>query len=231
MYSTNWFQTFAENYPKDWTEQDLMFLEERIGSEDVKQILDVGCGFGRIAGPLSEKGHKVTAIDAYAPIILKGRALYPKVNFKVMDMQELHKLEEKSFDLTINLWNSFGYYTHEENYQILFKIRNLLKIDGTAIFDLYNPQYLRENLTRQVMRAESECKVVSYMDGNRYTDEFLYKNGARDKISFEVFNPPDFIDMCREAGFADFETLAFWGPVTEIGRSNARYQVVCKVSR
>lgn len=231
MYSANWFKTFAENYPASWTTLDMEFLTRRLGSTQVKNILDIGCGFGRIAGPLSRLGHTVTAIDASEPAIIQGKKLHPGVDFKYLNMINLRDLQERSFDFVLNLWNSFGYFSKQENFKIILDISNLLVNSGTAIFDLYNPKYLIENLGRDIERSQSECRIVRHIDGDRYTDEYFYKDGTQDSISFEMYHPSDFVGMCRDAGFVKFEILTNWKPFTEISNHDARYQVICEAVR
>ena len=53
------------------------------------KILDIACGPGYVASLASEKSKNVTGIDFSRAMIQKAKTLYPKINFQVMDAEEL----------------------------------------------------------------------------------------------------------------------------------------------
>lgn len=91
-------------------------------------ILDVGCGHGRDAKYLSEKGFNVTAIDLSEELLSIAMETAPKAEFRVMDMREL-SFPDNSFD---GLWicASFLHVPKEFAESTLKGFYNVLKPNG-----------------------------------------------------------------------------------------------------
>jgi SAM-dependent methyltransferase len=74
------------------------------------RILDVGCGYGRIALPLARGGHRVDALDLSPTLIAAAReasrAEDLPVDFRIGSMTNL-PYESASFDAVLCLWSSF----------------------------------------------------------------------------------------------------------------------------
>ena len=64
MYSLEWFDTFSSTIPPDVVERDVDALSELLPRPDYGRILDVGCGIGRVAGPMASRGYSVTGISS-----------------------------------------------------------------------------------------------------------------------------------------------------------------------
>lgn len=53
------------------------------------RVLDAGCGTGRVAAVLHERGHTVVGVDADAELVAAARADHPGPRFEVADLSEL----------------------------------------------------------------------------------------------------------------------------------------------
>jgi len=62
--------------------------------------LDTGCGEGRLARDLAERGHQVTGIDASPTLVGSARAAHPEGDYRVADAASL-PFGDGSFDLVI----------------------------------------------------------------------------------------------------------------------------------
>jgi ubiquinone/menaquinone biosynthesis C-methylase UbiE len=62
--------------------------------------LDAGCGEGRLARDLAERGHRVTGIDASPTLVGAARAVHPEGDYRVADAASL-PFGDGSFDLVI----------------------------------------------------------------------------------------------------------------------------------
>ncbi len=69
-------------------------------------VLDVPCGFGRFAGPLHQRGFRVTGIDFSPEQIGLARARNPGPEYVVGDMAQP---PPGPYDALINTFTSFGY--------------------------------------------------------------------------------------------------------------------------
>lgn len=75
MYSTEWFETFAATVPAAIVEEEIKGLADILPLEQYRRVLDVGCGIGRIPGPLSSLGYAMTgpALDARQPMLSRDQ--------------------------------------------------------------------------------------------------------------------------------------------------------------
>ena len=102
-------------------------------------ILDLGCGTGNIAIPLSRNGYNVVGIDGSKEMVdlADRKADYEElsVNFQVGDFRSF-ELEQK-VDLIISLYDSLNYLLTEGDLYLAFKqAYRALKEDGYFIFDM-----------------------------------------------------------------------------------------------
>jgi SAM-dependent methyltransferase len=102
-------------------------------------ILDVGCGYGRIAIPLAERGYRVTGLDI-SPQLLRAarrdaRARARTITFDEGSMTALPYAAE-SFDACICLWSAFNELLDpEEQVKALREMRRALRAFGVGIVE------------------------------------------------------------------------------------------------
>ena len=144
-----WYETiFDERYP------ELFGPLERDPEEEVAQIiglipipaggavLDLGCGRGRHAIPLSRRGYRVTGVDLSEKMLRLARERAEREGVAVEwvrgDMREF--IRPGAFDACLSLFSSYGYFGEEENRKVLGNIGRSLKKGGTLLLDLRNAQ-------------------------------------------------------------------------------------------
>lgn len=126
------------------TQTELQVLQQLVGTEP-QHIIDVPCGFGRHSLALANAGHTVVGVDlnpdflAIAQERAKQAAPGHTIHFIQGDMRSLG-FRPGSFDVALNLFTSFGYFTSpEEDTQFFQETASLLKQGGKFILDLPNP--------------------------------------------------------------------------------------------
>lgn len=117
------------------------FLQKTLRISPPAQILDLGCGFGRHAIELAQRGYKVTGVDIsgelleYAKKMAQQKRLY--VSWVQQDMRNIDFSSE--FDATVSLYTSFGYFEgEEENCDVLRRISQALRPGGRFVLDVEN---------------------------------------------------------------------------------------------
>ncbi|AZN40245.1 class I SAM-dependent methyltransferase [Paenibacillus albus] len=122
-------------------------------------ILDVGCGMGRHALALAQLGYEVTGMDLSKALLKKAREHNDEGLIKELiqgDMREL-PFADHSFDATVNLFTSFGYFVEEDdNKRVLAEIRRVLKPDGQFLIDFLNAAYVIDHLVPRSERLDEE---------------------------------------------------------------------------
>lgn len=144
-----WFETiFDERYP------DLFGPLEGDPEEEVAQMLailplppgaalvDIGCGRGRHAIPLSRRGYRVTGVDLSEKMLGLARESAKREGASVEWVREdMRKfVRPGAFDACLSLFTSFGFFGDEENQGVLINVGRSLKEGGIFLLDLRNAQ-------------------------------------------------------------------------------------------
>lgn len=161
-----WYeQSFGQDYMniykhRDWeaAAREVRVMAQWLDLPKGSSVLDIGCGMGRHALALSEAGYEVTGVDL-SNVLLKEALSHDgegRVCWKQGDMRAL-PFAEGSFEATVNLFTSFGYFTLEEDNQLVLReIRRVLKEGGTFLIDFLNAEYVARNLVARSERIDEE---------------------------------------------------------------------------
>lgn len=124
----------------------LAFLEGVVPLPPGARVLDLACGWGRVAIPLALRGYRVVAVDI-SPVLRLGRHL-ARAEGATLDFvrADLRRWKCRArFDLVL-LWGmSFGYFREEENARLLGLVRSWLGPKGVAVLDLHHPAWYRRH--------------------------------------------------------------------------------------
>jgi len=163
-------------------------------------ILDVACGKGRHSIYFNKRGMKVEGIDlSHNSINIAKKEENKTLNFSVYDMRKVFKKD--TFDIIVNLFTSFGYFTKNEDEQKAIKAMALsLKQEGTLIIDFMNTKKVIKNL------VESERKEV---DGVTFNIKRSIRNNyiIKDIIFSDNGNNYQFQEKVKALTLADFSKL------------------------
>ena len=88
------------------------------------EVLDSGCGEGRFARMLAERGAaRVVGVDLCGPLIDAARELAPdNTTFAVADVQNMPQLEARSFDLAVSYLNQCDLPDFEANTGEVYRV-------------------------------------------------------------------------------------------------------------
>ena len=96
------------------------------------QILDVGCGQGRIGGYLVGCGHAVTGVDIDPYLIDVARSRHPEATWDVADLVA-DELPAGPFDAVVSTGNVFTFLAPGSQGAVLEKLAGLLKQSGRLV--------------------------------------------------------------------------------------------------
>jgi SAM-dependent methyltransferase len=142
------------------------FIEQEIGHNKKTKILDIGCGTGRHAIELTQRGYTVVGIDLSESLLqrakAKAAALKLQIDFQKQDARSLPFSHE--FDLAIMLCEgAFPLMeTDEMNFQILQNAANALKPNGKLIFTTLNGLFPLFHSVKEFHNAETKKGNATY---------------------------------------------------------------------
>ncbi|TYB34439.1 class I SAM-dependent methyltransferase [Micromonospora sp. AP08] len=100
------------------------------------RILDAGCGTGRVAAALAERGHTVVGVDADPVLIDAARADHPGPRFLVADLVDLDLAaqgEPEPFDAAVVAGNVMAFVAPGTERAVLTRIAAHIRPDGPVV--------------------------------------------------------------------------------------------------
>lgn len=170
-----WYET-KENVEEmvSWEKPDLKKWELEVTKyfPPKAKILDIGCGLGREAFPLSDMGFEVTGIDISQEVINQVESLSAQKGYTIdFGMYDGHTLpfEADSFDVIIIWAQTFGLlYGNEYKKEFLLECKRVLSSDSLLSYSGHDYKFV-ENNYKQCLK---ERKFYPYADTELYWETF-----------------------------------------------------------
>ena len=183
------------------------------------RILDMACGFGRIANRLALLGHQVTGLE-YQPGFLEIARREARLNNLDVDyiQGDMRALDlPPTFDRALMMFNSFGYFPDDENLRTLKGIAAALKPGGLLGFDVahrdgvlndFHPHYVTEKDADLLINRFS----FDVETGRLHNDRIVIRDGQRRDRPFSIrlYNLTEMRGLLAEAGFSLDAHYAEW---------------------
>jgi 2-polyprenyl-3-methyl-5-hydroxy-6-metoxy-1,4-benzoquinol methylase len=194
MNKKQWYESLFENYGQKYDNENFTqgtvgecdFIEKEINNDNSLKILDVGCGTGRHAIELSNRGYIVTGIDLSETQLARARQKAEshnlKIDFQKQDARNLPFIDE--FDVAIMLCEG-GFplmETDEMNYEILKCVTKSLRDHGKIIFTTLNGLFPLYHSVEEFCASTTE-------EGNA-----TYRSNTFDLMTFRDHNITEFED-------------------------------------
>ncbi len=215
---TEWFVSWFQHplYLKLYQHRDrseakttIETLLKLTGIKPGSEVLDVACGAGRHAVELAKSGMEVWANDLSEFLIMEAKALSSKsgtnIQFSQMDMR--HLVLQKTFDLVVQLFTSFGYFkTRAEDETVLEHVHSALKPKGWYVLDFFNAHHVQENLVPCTKKTFEDLTITE----TRCIDQECVKKtitikGGMETLSFSesvrLYSPEQLREMLEKKGF------------------------------
>lgn len=162
-----WYETaFSKEYLSIYSHRDeneakscVNLISQSISLSDSSTILDAPCGGGRHAGIFAQNGYKVFGIDLSTDLIRfahGNKSSDSSPHYTRSDIRHL-PFPAGSFDLTVNLFSSIGYFPSDtENIDTIKELIRVTKSDGYLVIDFMNAPYVETNLVPESHKTTSE---------------------------------------------------------------------------
>lgn len=206
---------FAYATDQERTEREAEFIFNQLQLTQKSHVLDLACGNGRHCLALAPQVARVTGFDrtqAFIDAALEARGHLGAENVELVvgDMRELEY--ESEFDAVVNYFTAWGYYSDEENFDVLKRVRKALKPGGRFLLETLNREAMLRNYRPQGYTKRDDG---SYMLEQRRFDLQSGRNfnirttisaeGAIEEHHFDHYMPtPDgMIRHLKDAGFSE----------------------------
>ena len=203
-----WFEKFDEKLwlkPDDIGEDEAQFIKRVLHLRKGQSVLDAPCGAGRIAVHLAKAGCVVTGVDLKENFIRKARRRFRKesLNGKFCTL-DLRKIDFKNeFHAVFNWFGSFGYFSEEENFDVLARYAKALRPGGRVLIDQPN----RANLLRhfQGKFEQGDVTIHNYWDSQRQRIDgaWVVKSGGKkhkNPMLIRLYTPGQFRKLFDRVG-------------------------------
>ncbi|MBV9395074.1 MAG: class I SAM-dependent methyltransferase [Methylobacteriaceae bacterium] len=186
-----------------------------------KRVLDLGVGAGRTTQYLAPFATDYLGIDVSPAMLALARARYPNARFADMDLREIGKLQQESFDFIFGPWNILSAFNHDERVRIIKHVHNLLVPGGMFAFSVHNRDWkhagghpLSKPLRpRNVVDALHPMSWVNYLSRKKHRREetdyaILNDEAHRWQGVFYYISPHAQLRQLQSCGFEFLEALA-----------------------
>lgn len=200
---------YSEGLTEERTEAEVAALVKMLALDRPMQILDLACGFGRHANRLAALGHQVTGIDITPGFLDIARREAARRGVQVAYSQgDMRTLDyTAAFDRVLIIFTAFGYFSDEENLDVLKRAGRALRPGGLLMFDIQNRDtYLKNALPFYVTEKEGNLMIdrcsLDAATGRMYNRRIVIRNGVRkDKPFFvRLYNPSEITELVERAG-------------------------------
>ena len=169
------------------------FLLKQIKLNKNSQILDIGCGRGKILGSLSSKlslKRKPIGLD-----IVKHKDRDKRIIFKKIDALKFLKKNKKKFDLIL-LKQTIHLFKIKDIKNIIKLSKKMLNINGKIIIFTLDPlnneiptfSIMKKKLKKALIRDKKIIRSISYLFNGKLIRGFSYKVKISRKKYMEMIN-------------------------------------------
>ncbi|SJM34495.1 class I SAM-dependent methyltransferase [Mesorhizobium delmotii] len=204
--------------PPERSDREAGAIWELLSLKQGSSVLELGCGYGRIANRLAEKGARVTGLDISPTLLKKAESDAAErrvdVDYVLGDMRSLPWRDR--FDAAFLWYSTFGYFNEADNERVLHEAASSLKKGGRLLIDQHNrfvPPHDRSPTCEIVQRNDDlRIDILNY-DGlidRGNCERIVVRNGCvrRTRRSTRYYGFSEYGRMLRSAGF---ETVEAYG--------------------
>ena len=211
-FDEDYLYFYEELLTAERTAAEVELVWKLLDLEPGLELLDLACGHGRIANALAERGVRVTGLDA-TPLFLDlarkdAAERGVEVDYVEGDMRSLPWSDR--FDRVLSWFTSFGYFSDDENRQVLAEAYRALKPGGLLAVEMNNLLRLIQVYADEVVTERGEDKMIDRhrfdIQTSRSLDErTIIRDGKERTFTFSVrmFTPAELRDWLLAAGFRE----------------------------
>ncbi len=177
---------------------------------DVKTVFEMGCGTGKHAKLLTNKGYEMFGIDLSASMLEHAKAL--GIDCEQGDVRTFRA--GRMFDAVISLFHVASYQTNDEDINNYFKTAAAhLNNGGKFIFDVWHkPAVLAQIPEKRVKTLENgDVKVVRYCVPNHIKEKDMVEVNYTIEVTDKHSGRTESIKECHPMRYFSYEDIKKFG--------------------
>lgn len=220
VFEANDYLYFYQEMIKDeYTTEEVAFLIQTLSLDSPKKILDLACGHGRHANNLAGFGHDVTGIDQSQEFldIASEEAEKKGVHVRYLCCDSRNYCESEAYDYVIHLFSSFGYFSDEDNEQVIKNIASSLRPGGMLCLDILSRDAFLKDYPRFSVREKNEDLMIDRnrfdpITGRLYNSRIIIRDGKRKDTPFflRLYNPNEIFRILKNEGLIVRQIYSDW---------------------
>ncbi|MGA2523328.1 MAG: class I SAM-dependent methyltransferase [Candidatus Bathyarchaeia archaeon] len=165
---------WAEIADQNQTEKQVKFIRNILKPQGI--ILDVACGTGRHAIPLSKEGYDFVGLDISPNLLKIAKTRLSSMQLVKADVRHL-PFKPQAFAAAVSMDTSFGYLpTEEEDMESLLELHQTIQKGGGLIIDVFNRKLLMQKYT---VKQPVNSKPREYPSFSLSQKRTVDKNGLK----------------------------------------------------
>ena len=197
---------------KQYLEAEIQFVLNHLNSNDI--VLELGCGYGRVAFELAKIAKKVVGIDTSKESIALARELSREnSNCEFLEMDALKLAFDRSkFDMVVCIQNGICAFGVDKK-RLVDQTLRITRPNGHVLFSTYSDQFWPYRL--KWFEDQSELGLVGQIDYEKTSNGTIV---CTDGFCSDIISNESFGLICKELG-VDFQ-------VTEIDNSSVFFEII-----
>lgn len=183
------------------------------------QVLDLACGFGRIANRLAQRGFRVTGVEWLGGFLevaqQEADQMRGKPTYVQGDMRQIGY--DGQFNRVLMMFNSFGYFTDEENLRVMQRVAQALKPGGRLGFDvIHRDGMLSHFQSDAVLEKDGDWLINRFSfdvwTGRLLNDRVVIREGKQTHKPFSIrlYGLTEMRELLQKAGLELEDAYAEW---------------------
>lgn len=161
VFDETWFKLLPDKlWPR--TAREVQFIQDALGFAPGAELLDVGCGYGRHALELAERGYRMSGVDLSRTLLQRGAAEARRRNLDVGfmhgDMRDL--AFDAAFDGLVCMQTTFGYFDDRTNLGVLQGMARALRPGGRLLVEVMNRDFIANHVPRRIWWDTDEVLLM-----------------------------------------------------------------------
>ena len=214
FYDDDYVFVATQSIARERTENELAFICEALKPKADHRLLDLGCGYGRIANGLAQRGVSVTGVEAKAALLNEARSSALKrgltVEYLLADIRA--PLTGGPYDSALLWFFTFGYHSDDDNLSILRHVAAALKSGGKLLLDQYNTAALARTADQHTVLDFGDSLIIQkpiwdLAAGRWGAERVAVRDGQIRRARFlcRCYTVPELRNMLGTAGYRDIQ--------------------------